>query len=147
MAGGRRKSYNTGGNLFPRSARPRLQTSKSEDEIVPAVVDMNTGMWALHVKVGDIIDYPNETGGTFQIRIAGFLANSILQGDLVISEKNFVKHFPSASGYRVFLIDSDNPVATAKELSFSLECFADCWLNLAGGLSSVLSAGIRQGTA
>ena len=78
-------------------------------------------MWALHVKVGDIIDYPNETGGTFQIRIAGFLANSILQGDLVISEKNFVKHFPSASGYRVFLIDSDNPDVTAEELSFSLE--------------------------
>lgn len=94
---------------------------KSEDEIVPAVVDMNTGMWALHVKVGDVIDYPNETGGTFQIRIAGFLANSMLQGDLVISEKNFVKHFPSASGYRVFLIDSDNPDATAEELSFSLE--------------------------
>ncbi|HIG80232.1 MAG TPA: FtsX-like permease family protein, partial [Verrucomicrobiales bacterium] len=85
---------------------------------------MNTGMWMLHVKVGDLIDYPDESGGTFKIRIAGFLANSVLQGDLIISEKQFVKHFPSASGYRVFLIDSADPKATsaiAIALSFALE--------------------------
>ncbi len=93
----------------------------SEGDAVPAVVDMNTGMWMLHVKVGDVIDYPDESGGTFKIRIAGFLANSVLQGDLIISEKQFVKHFPSASGYRVFLIDSADPKATAAALSFALE--------------------------
>ncbi|MDE2713883.1 MAG: ABC transporter permease [Verrucomicrobiota bacterium] len=95
--------------------------NNSEGDAVPAVVDMNTGMWMLHVKVGDVIDYPDESGGTFKIRIAGFLANSVLQGDLIISEKQFVKHFPSASGYRVFLIDSADPKATAAALSFALE--------------------------
>jgi len=93
----------------------------AEDDAVPAVVDMNTGMWALHVKVGEVINYPNETGGTFPIRIVGFLANSILQGDLIISEQNFVKQFPSASGYRAFLIDANAPNATKEELSFALE--------------------------
>ncbi|MCH2379678.1 MAG: hypothetical protein MK236_09695 [Pedosphaera sp.] len=91
------------------------------DGAVPAIVDMNTGMWALHVKVGDVIDYPDEGGGTFRIRIAGFLANSMLQGDLIISEKQFVKHFPSASGYRVFLIDSKNTTETAEALNYALE--------------------------
>ena len=91
------------------------------DGAVPAIVDMNTGMWAMHVKVGDVIDYPDETGGTFQIRIAGFLANSMLQGDLIISEKQFVKHFPSASGYSVFLIDSQNTTETAEALNYALE--------------------------
>ena len=95
--------------------------NNSEGDAVPAVVDMNTGMWMLHVKVGDVIDYPDESGGTFKIRIAGFLANSVLQGDLIISEKQFVKHFPSASGYRVFLIDSADPKATDAALSFALE--------------------------
>jgi ABC-type lipoprotein release transport system permease subunit len=94
---------------------------ETEGDAVPAVVDMNTGMWALHVKVGDLIDYPDESGGKFKIRIAGFLAYSVLQGNLIISEKQFVKHFPSASGYRVFLIDSADPKATAAALSFALE--------------------------
>ena len=90
-------------------------------EVVPALVDMNTGMWALKKKVGDLIEYPSETGDTFKIRIAGYLANSMLQGDLIISEEQFVKHFPSASGYRVFLIDSANPRTTEEELGFALE--------------------------
>ena len=97
---------------------------ETEGDAVPAIVDMNTGMWMMHVKVGDVIDYPNESGGTFKIRIAGFLANSVLQCDLIISEKQFVKQFPSASGYRVFLIDSADPKATAAiaiALSFALE--------------------------
>ena len=47
---------------------------------VPVVVDMNTGMWALHVKVGDEMEYPNEAGGTFPIRIVGFLANPCSKG-------------------------------------------------------------------
>jgi ABC-type lipoprotein release transport system permease subunit len=97
---------------------------ETEGDAVPAIVDMNTGMWMMHVKVGDVIDYPDESGGTFKIRIAGFLGNSVLQGDLIISEKQFVKHFPSASGYRVFLIDSADPKATAaiaNALSFALE--------------------------
>ena len=95
--------------------------AETEGNGVPAIVDMNTGMWMLHVKVGDVIDYPDESGGTFKIRIAGFLANSVLQGDLIISEKQFVKHFPSASGYNVFLIDSAHPKATTAALDFALK--------------------------
>jgi ABC-type antimicrobial peptide transport system permease subunit len=33
------------------------------------------------------------------------LADSIFQGDLLISEANFLKHFPDTSGYRFFLVD------------------------------------------
>jgi len=96
---------------------------ETEGAAVPAVADMNTGMWSLHVGVGDTIDYPNESGGTFKIRIAGFLANSMLQGDLIISETQFVKQFPSASGYRVFLIDANASAEspTHNAMNFALE--------------------------
>ena len=62
----------------------------------------------------------------------------MLQGDLIISEQNFVKQFPSASGYRAFLIDAEDPQATEEELSFALE---DYGLELtrhaaAGGIQS-----------
>ena len=31
VAGGRRKSYNTGGNIFPKSARPKLREKQPEN--------------------------------------------------------------------------------------------------------------------
>ena len=36
----------------------------------------------------------------------GAVANSILQGNLLINEAEFVKRFPGESGYRMFLIDA-----------------------------------------
>lgn len=36
----------------------------------------------------------------------GLLANSILQGSLLISEADFERHYPDVSGYRYFLIDT-----------------------------------------
>src|SRR5205807_9049311 len=46
------------------------------------------------------------------------LANSILQGGLLISEANFIHSFPSESGYRVFLVDA--PPARAPQVSAAL---------------------------
>jgi ABC-type antimicrobial peptide transport system permease subunit len=60
----------------------------------------------MHKKVGDAIDYVDERGQPFKIRIVGAVANSILQGQLIIDEAEFVKRFPSESGYRMFLIDA-----------------------------------------
>jgi len=76
------------------------------DGAVPAIGDEATVVWALGKKVGDTLAYPDGHGRTFQIRIVGLIPNSILQGSLVIAEKNFVEHFPDCGGYRVFLIDT-----------------------------------------
>jgi putative ABC transport system permease protein len=63
-------------------------------------------------KVGDTIDYTDERGQTFKVRIVGAVANSILQGSLIIDEAEFMKRFPSESGYRMFLVDApSNSVA------------------------------------
>jgi ABC-type antimicrobial peptide transport system permease subunit len=57
-------------------------------------------------KVGDTIDYVDGRGKPFKVRIVGSVANSILQGQLLIDEAEFVKRFPGESGYRMFLIDA-----------------------------------------
>ncbi len=75
-------------------------------DAVPAIGDEATVKWALGKKLGDTLTHTDEHGRTFQLRIVGVLANSILQGSLVISERNFIEKFPSASGYRVFLMDA-----------------------------------------
>ncbi len=73
------------------------------DEI-PAIGDANSIQWAMKKKVGDTIDYVDERGQPFKVRIVGAVANSILQGQLIIDEAEFVKRFPGESGYRMFLI-------------------------------------------
>jgi ABC-type antimicrobial peptide transport system permease subunit len=82
----------------------RARVRGSEDEI-PAIADANSIEWALGKKLGDTLDYTDERGRTFKLRLVGSLANSILQGSLIIDETEFTKRFPSESGYRMFLLD------------------------------------------
>ena len=82
-----------------------LQGKPGEDA-VPAVGDLNSILWALGKKVGDRLSLTDGKGRPFQVRLVGGLANSILQGSLIISEEEFLKHYPGESGYRTFLIDA-----------------------------------------
>ncbi len=89
----------------------------AEDE-VPCIGDFNSLMWALQKKVGDAIELTDELGRPFKLRIVGAVKNSILQGNLVIDESEFLKRFPGEAGYRMFLIDA--PVERAGEVSAAL---------------------------
>src|SRR5262249_45692895 len=71
-----------------------LLNAKLPDGCVPAIGDEASIVWALGKKVGDTLTYLDERGNEFQVRIVGALANSILQGNLVISEEQFTAHFP-----------------------------------------------------
>ena len=88
------------------------------DDEVPAIGDANSIQWALGKSVGDTLDYTDERGRTFKLRLVGAVANSILQGSLVIDEGEFVKRFPSESGYRFFLFDA--PPEALKSVSTTL---------------------------
>jgi ABC-type antimicrobial peptide transport system permease subunit len=50
--------------------------------------------------------------------LVGAVANSILQGSLIIDEAEFVKRFPGESGYRMFLIDA--PSNSVSQVSSTL---------------------------
>ncbi len=78
--------------------------------------------WALHKKIGETVTYTDERGQEFRVRLAGAVANSILQGSLLISEPAFTRHFPGEAGHRMFLIDAPAKEAAgdAAELSRAL---------------------------
>jgi putative ABC transport system permease protein len=82
-----------------------LLTSAATNEVA-AIGDANSIQWALGKKIGDTLDFVDERGQAFKLRLVGTVANSILQGSLIIDEAEFVKRFPSESGYRMFLIDA-----------------------------------------
>jgi putative ABC transport system permease protein len=94
-----------------------------DDGAVPAIGDEPTVTWALGKKVGDEIEYTDEMGRPFRVRIVGVLAGSVLQGTLLIDESRFTTRFPSVDGYRLFLIDApaDRMDAVAQELSSGLK--------------------------
>ena len=75
------------------------------DDAIPAVVDQNTMMWALKKGVGDLVEYRDGEGGTFQVRLAAVAKGSMLQGALYVDEKHFEQKFPKQGGYRGFLVD------------------------------------------
>jgi len=100
---------------------PGKASTESRDvnqEIVPAIGDEASIVWAMGKKVGDTLDYTDERGRAFKIRVVAAVSNSILQGNLVIAEDAFLARFPSESGYRMFLIDA--PSKNVHEISETL---------------------------
>jgi hypothetical protein len=101
----------------PRDQSLPTPTAAGIEEI-PAIGDANAIEWALGNKLGDTIDFTDEQGRAFKVRLVGAVANSILQGSLLIDEAAFVKRFPGESGYRMFLIDA--PPNAAPQVSATL---------------------------
>jgi len=92
-------------------------------DVVPAIGDAASIQWALHKKIGDTLPYRDERGNDFDVRLVGGVANSILQGSLIIDEAEFTRRFPGVSGYRMFLIDcpSNALPQVSAELSRALQ--------------------------
>ncbi len=97
---------------------PSETNSTSQVAPLPAIGDANAIQWAMGKKIGDLIDYADEQGRPFQVRIVGAVANSILQGSLVIDEAAFLQRFPSSSGARMFLVSA--PAGRTAGLSTAL---------------------------
>ncbi len=105
-----RFSFVTSTSEFDRE-NPWASLNKDNGGLVPAIADQTVIQWGLGKKVGDTLKYQNEAGEEILIILTGGLAGSVFQGNVIISEDNFIKHFPSVSGSNFFLIDSpsENP--------------------------------------
>ncbi|MBC7805680.1 MAG: ABC transporter permease [Akkermansiaceae bacterium] len=120
----RRGSFNFAETLGGKVQDPwRLLDQGSPDGTIPVVGDTNTVVWSLGKKLGDTLPYTDDRGNTYRLKIVGVLANSIVQGGLILSESNFVRLFPSQSGYQVFLVDAApaSAAAVSGELTQALE--------------------------
>jgi ABC-type antimicrobial peptide transport system permease subunit len=99
--------------LPPDAGWGLLKTNRAANtDEIPAIGDENSILWAMGKKIGDTVDYTDEQGRAFKVRLVGALANSVLQGNLIIDETEFVKRFPGESGYRMFLFDAASNQST-----------------------------------
>jgi ABC-type antimicrobial peptide transport system permease subunit len=94
----------------------RLLEEPPASGAVPAIVAANSLTYVLHRKVGDEFALP---GSSVRFRIAGTLADTVFQRELIISEQNFRSLFPDHEGYRIFLAKA--PPNALGELTAKIE--------------------------
>ena len=96
---------------------PWLTLNKTlADDVIPAIADQTVIQWGLMKGVGDTLMYKTEDGKDLKLKLVGGLANSIFQGNVLISDEHFNRAFPSVSGSNVFLIDVPDTTSVAAEL-------------------------------
>jgi len=85
-----------------------LRSTDRSDEAIPVVLDKNTAMYSLKLYWGIGEEFEREFDGrSIRFRVVGLLANSVLQGSLLIGEDDFESLFRNTSGYRYFLLKAD----------------------------------------
>jgi putative ABC transport system permease protein len=92
-----------------------------DDGAVPVLADANSLTYVLHLKLGE--DFLLERGPgaePVRLRVVAALSDSIFQGEMLMSERNFLRLFPEQEGYRFFLLDLPAPERSA-EVAAALE--------------------------
>ncbi len=95
-----------------------LKIQNSEDQRIPAIGDDKSLRWILHHNPKEDFLIEDEFGKTLRLHL-DTIENSLFQSQLIISESDFIKHYPSLSGYQFFLIKT--PPELHEETSKILE--------------------------
>jgi putative ABC transport system permease protein len=106
-----------------------LLESDPTDPVIPAIADANTIQYILHLSIGSEIPVRADNGVQVRLRLVAALKDSLFQGELLISEANFVRAFPQSQGYRFFLLDLPRDRASAFRIPLQ-EALAEWGFNI-----------------
>ena len=82
---------------------PWLLLNKTfSDGAVPAIADESAILWQYHIGIGKDLAITDGNGNEVRLRFVASLAGSSLADEIIISEANFLKLFPSTTGYGFF---------------------------------------------
>lgn len=100
-----------------------LLESKFSENLIPAIGDKASVMWAMKKNIGDTVPIIDGNGNEQLLLLVGLIENSILQGSLAISEDHFLRLYPNSGGFNTFLIESTfkNETEIAEDLTKALE--------------------------
>lgn len=86
-------------------ANPWLLLRRDAGAAVPVIADATSLEYVLHARVGDTFAMDVGRDSPIVLQFVGALSDSVLQGQLVMSEEHFTALFPTLQGYRFFLVD------------------------------------------
>jgi hypothetical protein len=111
---------------LPEGADPwSLLERPLEGGVVPAMTDVASAMWILHLGLGDEWVMQDELGRPLTLRLVGLLSHSIFRSEVLISEENLLEHFPGRGGASYFLVEAEP--SKAIEISHLLESTLDSY--------------------
>jgi ABC-type lipoprotein release transport system permease subunit len=96
----------------------QLLEREQRDGAVPVIADANSMTYVLHRRLGDDIVITH-AGRPVTLRLVAALSDSIFQGELLMSEANFLRLFPERQGYNFLLVNA--PGARADEVGAIIE--------------------------
>ena len=104
-------------------ANPWLLLRRDAGAAVPVIADATSLEYVLHASVGDTFAMDVGRDSPIVLQFVGALSDSVLQGQLIMSEQHFTALFPTLQGYRFFLIDDPavHDQAGADRLATTLE--------------------------
>ncbi len=79
--------------------------NKFSDNVIPGIADASVIQWQLGKSIGDTLKYMDDSGNELFIVLVAGLENSIFQGNVLISESNFLNKFPSVKGSSLFIAE------------------------------------------
>jgi putative ABC transport system permease protein len=92
-----------------------LETDRPPDAPLPAILDQATAQWALKLGgLGGTFTLTDGAGRDVTLRIVGLLDTSILQGTVIVAERDFQRLFPARSGYGMALVDAGGVAAARR---------------------------------
>ena len=91
-----------------------LLNEPQSDGSIPVIADANTAQYILHLdSLGKTIDVPDSGGTSRKLKLVATLSNSIFQSELLMSEANFRRLYPSVDGFGMVLADCPEGKQTA----------------------------------
>jgi putative ABC transport system permease protein len=99
--------------VVPEALQGRFQTKLGLGSAVfsgsgpgaSALADEATALWGLQKQLGQSLRFTTAAAGEQEVFFRDFWLGSILQGQVLMSEADFLRWYPDAAGYRFFLID------------------------------------------
>lgn len=113
-----------------------LHQDVDRDGAIPAILDQATAQWALKLGgVGARFTLPSDDDEPpLTLQIVGLLEPGILQGAVLVSEKNFTLLMPRQSGYALALVDA--AAATPEQQAAVPRAVAAAWADVGVSVQS-----------
>jgi ABC-type lipoprotein release transport system permease subunit len=99
-------------------ANPWLLLERSfDDGAVPVIADANSLAYVLHTPVGQdfVVD---ANGRPLRLRVVAALRDSVLQGEFIMAESDFLRLFPAQQGYGLLLAEAPPALAPSVVSTF-----------------------------
>lgn len=104
---------------------------------VPAILDAATAQWALKIGgVGGRFTVPDDGGHPVELEVVGLLDSSMLQGQVIVAEREFQRMFAARSGYGMALVDSSGATAAGATAVAVSRGLCGAWADAAPEIAS-----------